>query len=66
MLILSVKLFVVLLLDRALGPKWVCLGPVCSVRVLDFVQRRFYNTSPGDCEGMFIKAGERETKKGLA
>ena len=37
----------------------------CSVRVLDFVQERFHNTSPGDFESMFIKAGDSETKEGL-
>ena len=33
--------------------------------VLDFVQERFHNTSPGDDEGVFIEAVDSETRKGL-
>ena len=29
------------------------------------MQERFSNTSPGDFESMFIKAGDSETKEGL-
>ena len=47
-----------------LGPEWVGLGPADNVWVLDFVQERFHNTSPGDFWGMFIKAGDSETKEG--
>ena len=37
----------------------------CGLLVLDFVQEKFHNTSPGDFESMFIKAGDSETKEGL-
>ena len=47
------------------GLEQVCLGPACSVWVLDFMQKRFHNTSPGDLERTFINAGGSETKKGL-
>ena len=33
--------------------------------VLDFVQERFHNTSPGDFESTFIKARDSEIKEGL-
>ena len=33
--------------------------------MLDFVQRRLQNKSPGDHEGTFIKAGDSETKEGF-
>lgn len=46
-------------------PERVCLGPVGSMWVLDFVRGRFHRTSPGDFERMFIKAEFRETRKGL-
>ena len=39
------------------GLEQVFLGLDCSVWVLDFVWKRFHNTSPGDFESMFIKAG---------
>ena len=53
-----------LLQDRGLGPEQGCLGPavVCGF----FVQERYSNTGPGDCEGMFIKAADSDTRKGLA
>lgn len=34
-----------------------------SVWVLDFVQDRVYNRSPGDLECMFIKARDSETRR---
>ena len=52
--------------DRGPGPDQVSLGPASSVWVVDFVQERLLNTSPGDYEGTFIKAGDSETRKGLA
>ena len=33
--------------------------------VLDFMEQRFHNMSPGDFESVFIKAGDSETKGGL-
>ena len=36
-----------------------------NVWVLDFVQERFHDMSPGDFESTFIKAGGSETKKRL-
>ena len=33
--------------------------------VIDFVQERFHNMSPGDFESMCIKAGDSEAKEGL-
>ena len=33
--------------------------------VLDFVQERFHNISPGDFDSMFIKAGNSEIKERL-
>ena len=39
---------------------------IYSVWILDFVWERFHNTSPGDYEGTFIKAGDSKTRKGLA
>ena len=47
------------------GLEWVCLRPACSVWVLNSVQERFHNTSPGDFERIFIKAGDSDTKEGL-
>ena len=47
------------------GLEQVCLRLASSLWVLDFVQKRFHNMSPGDFEGMFIKAGGSETKDGL-
>ena len=38
----------------------------CSVWVLDFVQERLHNVSPGDHEDTFMKAGDSDTRKGLA
>ena len=35
----------------------VCSGAIWSMWVLDLRQERFCNTSPGDFESMFIKAG---------
>ena len=55
---------VILLRNRGPGPEWVGLGPAGSVWVLDFVWERFHNTSPGDYEGMFIKVGDTDTRKG--
>lgn len=37
---------------------WSCV-------VLDFMQEKFYNMSPGDYEKTFIKVGDNETRKGL-
>ena len=50
--------------DRRSAPDWVCLGPATSVWVLTSCRKDF--TSPGDYEGMFIKAGDSETRKDLA
>ena len=36
-----------------------------SMWVLDFVQERFHNMSPGDSESTFMEAGGSETKKGF-
>ena len=33
--------------------------------VLDFMQGRLHNLSPGDVESIFIKVGDRKTKDGL-
>ena len=55
-----------LLTDRGPGPEQVCLGPASSMWVLDFMWERFHNTSPGDYEDTFIKAGDNETRKGSA
>ena len=49
--------------DRGPGLERVCLGPASSVWVLDCVQERFHNTSPGDDEGKIIKAGDRGTRR---
>ena len=45
--------------DGVPGPEQFCLGPAGSIWVLDFMQERFYNTSPGDHESLFIEAGDR-------
>lgn len=29
-------------------PEWVCLGPVSSVGILDFVQKKFQKTRPSE------------------
>ena len=55
-----------LLLDRRPCPEQVCIVPASSVCVLDFLQVEFHNTSPGDYEDVFIKAGDSETRTGLA
>ena len=47
------------------GQQWVCLRLACSVWVLDFMQERCHNMSPGDLESTFVKAGDSETKEGL-
>ena len=41
-------------------PREGLLGPADSVWVLDFVQERFHNTSPGDYEDAFTEAGAVE------
>ena len=51
---------------REPGAEQAHLWPAASLWVLDLVQERFHNTSPGDHEGTFIKAGDSETRKGLA
>ena len=51
--------------SKGTGPEWVCLELACSVWGVDFVQERFHNTSPGDFESRFSKAGDSETKEGL-
>ena len=38
---------------------------VWNVWVLDLMQGRFHDMSPGDFEDVLIKAGDRETKEGL-
>ena len=50
---------------EGLGLRQVWPRTVCSVWVLDFMQGRFHNTSPGDLKSAFIKAGDSETKEGL-
>ena len=52
-------------MNRGPGPKQGCLGPAGRVWVLDFVQERFHNRNPSDYEGVFIKAGDTETRKRL-
>ena len=47
------------------GLEQVCLGPASSAWALDFMQEIFHNTSPGDFESTFIKAGDSEMKEGL-
>ena len=47
------------------------LGQVCfrlagSVWVLDFMQERSHNASPGDFESIFVRAGDGETQEGLS
>ena len=51
--------------DKGPDPEQVSLGPAGGVCVLDFTQERFQITSPGTFESMFIKAGDRETRKDL-
>ena len=46
-------------------PERGCLGPAASVWVLDFIQERLHNMNPGDCEGVFIRAGDSETREGF-
>ena len=41
-------------------------GASCSVWVLDFVQERLHHMSAGHCEDTFGKAGDSESRKGLA
>ena len=48
----EISAVLMLLLDRGAGPEQVCLGSASSVWVLDFVQERFHNMSPGDYECM--------------
>lgn len=36
-----------------------------SVWVLNFMEERFHDMSPGDCESTFIAAGEGEVKEEL-
>ena len=36
-----------------------------TVWVLDFVEERFHNMSPGDFDSIFIKAGDSETREDL-
>ena len=50
---------------QGLGPERVRLGLADSVWVLSFVQERFHNSSPGDSESRFSRAGDSETKEGL-
>ena len=47
------------------GAEPVCLRLASCVRVLYIMQERFHSISPGDFESMFIKAGDREVRKGL-
>ena len=54
-----------MLSERGPGPEVVCPRPACSVWVLDFVQEILHNTSPGDFQRLFIKAGDSETRLGL-
>ena len=50
---------------QGLGPDQACLGPSGSVWVLDFMQERFHNKSPGEFESTFVNAENSETKEGL-
>lgn len=36
------------LAERGPGPERVCLGPAGNVQILDFMQERCHNMSPGD------------------
>ena len=54
------------LTGRGPVPERVLLGPAGHAWVLDIVQERFHNTSPGGYEGTSIKAGDSDTRKGLA
>lgn len=45
------------------SPERVSLRPACRVWVPDCVWERFHNTSPGDFESMFTKAGDGETRE---
>ena len=49
---------------QGLDPEWVRLGPACGVRIPDFMQERFHNTSPGDLRGCLLKLGQWN-KEGL-
>lgn len=53
-----------LLSPRGLGLEGVCLGPACSVGVLDIVQERSHNASPSGLESTSVKAGDREATGG--
>ena len=46
------------------GPEWVCLEPAVVCGALTLFKIDF--TSPVDRENTFIKAGDNETRKGLA
>ena len=50
---------------QGLGQKQICLRPIGSEWILEFMQERFYNTNLGDFEKTFIEAEDNETKKGL-
>ena len=50
---------------QELGSEQPHLGLAWSAWVLDFMQERFHNMSPGGFESTFIKAGDSETSKGL-
>lgn len=45
-------------LERGPGPWWICPGPAGSEWVTDLVQETFHSVRPGDCEGMFMRAGD--------
>ena len=47
------------------GPRQVCPGTVWNAWVLDFMQERFHNKSPGEFESTFVNAENSETKEGL-
>ena len=49
-------------LRKGTGLEVVCLRPASNAWVLDFMQERVHNTSSGDFDGTFIKAGGQRNK----
>ena len=50
------------------GRHWPGAGlppSACSLQDLGFLPERLHHRGPGDLEGSFIKAGDREVRKGL-
>lgn len=46
--LMAFSFYFLVLLEMGHGPELVCLGPADGLRVLDFVQEKFHNTSPGE------------------